>query len=47
MFGGVNHRDNKHGADQFLNDVWNSSDGVTWTEVTASAPVVAAQLLPG
>jgi hypothetical protein len=38
MFGGVNHRDDKFGADQWLNDVWNSDDGINWTQVTATAP---------
>jgi hypothetical protein len=38
LFGGANHRDQKLGTDSFLNDVWSSEDGISWTQVTAAAP---------
>jgi hypothetical protein len=38
MFGGADHRDKDLATDAWLNDVWNSEDGLNWTQVTAAAP---------
>jgi hypothetical protein len=38
LFGGGVHATPDRSTDQFLNDVWSSEDGVSWTQVTASAP---------
>ena len=38
MFGGANHSADDRSTDGFLNDVWVSDDGVTWTLVTHAAP---------
>jgi hypothetical protein len=46
LFGGADHVDHGGGADQYLNDVWNSDDGVHWTQVTAAAPW-SARFYPG
>ena len=46
LFGGSTSVD-EHGApDQFLNDVWTSTNGIDWTEVTDAAPW-PAQEYPG
>jgi hypothetical protein len=46
IFGGANGVAADGASDAFLNDVWTSPDGVTWTEVTAAAPW-AARADPG
>ena len=38
LFGGANHIADDRSTDSFLNDIWHSDDGVSWTLVTASAP---------
>ena len=37
LFGGANHLAEDRSTDGFLNDVWSSHDGVTWTQVTDAA----------
>jgi hypothetical protein len=37
LFGGANHVAQDRSTDQFLNDVWVSDDGLTWTQVTDAA----------
>ena len=37
LFGGANHLAEDRSTDGFLNDVWSSNDGVTWTQVTDAA----------
>ena len=37
LFGGANHIAQDRSTDQFLNDVWVSDDGLSWTQVTAAA----------
>ena len=38
LFGGANHIAGDRSTDGFLNDVWVSDDGITWTQVTPAAP---------
>ena len=38
LFGGANHVAGDRSTDGFLNDVWVSDDGNTWTQVTPAAP---------
>jgi N-acetylneuraminic acid mutarotase len=38
LFGGANHIDKDRSTDGFLNDVWVSDDGISWTPVTQTAP---------
>jgi Kelch motif len=38
LFGGADHAAPDRSTDGFLNDVWLSDDGITWTEVTDAAP---------
>ena len=38
LFGGANHIANDRSTDDFLNDVWVSDDGISWTLVTPAAP---------
>ena len=38
LLGGAVHVTSDRSPDQFVNDVWRSDDGVTWTQVTAAAP---------
>jgi hypothetical protein len=38
LFGGAVHVAADRSPDGFVNDVWSSEDGVTWTLVTAAAP---------
>jgi len=38
LFGGATHISADRSTDGFLNDVWVSDDGVTWTPVTHAAP---------
>ena len=38
LFGGANHIADDRSPDGFLNDVWVSDDGISWTRVTEAAP---------
>lgn len=38
MFGGSTSVDENGAPDEFLNDIWNSTDGIEWAEVTDAAP---------
>jgi N-acetylneuraminic acid mutarotase len=38
LFGGGDHAAADRSIDRFLNDVWVTDDGLTWTQVTAAAP---------
>lgn len=38
LFGGANHATRSRSTDAFLNDVWVSDDGLTWTAVAHAAP---------
>lgn len=38
LFGGADHIAEDRSTDGFLNDVWVSDDGITWTTVTDAAP---------
>jgi hypothetical protein len=38
LLGGADHVASDRSTDSFLNDVWVSTDGDTWTQVTPAAP---------
>jgi len=38
LFGGANHIAADRSPDGFVNDVWASDDGISWTRVTRTAP---------
>jgi N-acetylneuraminic acid mutarotase len=38
LFGGATHVQSDFTADQLVNDVWTSADGLNWTQVTDAAP---------